>query len=256
MVSTQNDLQLTLFAEDTRDRASRSQPPGSNSEKKTRVTSGRKCVESFEKHAPVGSFARMFADTFDLASTPLPHNWKMTASPSGRLLFQLALSVPRIDATGSGLWQTPVADDSIARSRGKWNGRGEPKLSAQVKLWPTPSASLPNDGEAPNTWLERRERVREKHNNGNGMGMPLAIAAKVWPTPAARDYRSPNKLSYAERGGGKKGEQLPNAVGGQLNPSWVEALMGYASDWTSLSDGPTEAGKQDCPALPLASPIE
>lgn len=33
-----------------------------------------------------------------------------------------------------------------------------------------------------------------------------------WPTPAARDYRFANAKTYAERGGGKKGEQLNNAV--------------------------------------------
>ena len=40
---------------------------------------------------------------------------------------------------GSPLWQTPVADDAINRTNGKINSRGEPKLSAQVKMWPTPT---------------------------------------------------------------------------------------------------------------------
>ncbi len=33
-----------------------------------------------------------------------------------------------------------------------------------------------------------------------------------WPTPAERDYRYPNRLPYQDRGGGSKGEQLPNLV--------------------------------------------
>src|SRR6478609_6494044 len=37
-------------------------------------------------------------------------------------------------------WQTPVADDAVNWENGKINSRGEPKLSAQVKLWPTPRA--------------------------------------------------------------------------------------------------------------------
>jgi hypothetical protein len=52
------------------------------------------------------------------------------------------------------MWQTPVADDHVDRMDGKFNSRGEPKLSAQVKnssnrrpvhggtttqsMWPTP----------------------------------------------------------------------------------------------------------------------
>jgi len=38
------------------------------------------------------------------------------------------------------LWPTPVADDAVERAKGKWNSRGEPKLSAAVKFWPTPTA--------------------------------------------------------------------------------------------------------------------
>ena len=57
-------------------------------------------------------------------------------------------------------------------------------------LWPTPDASVAQDGEKPETWLARRERVKLTANNGNGMGMPLTIAAQLWPTPSARDWKS------------------------------------------------------------------
>jgi hypothetical protein len=33
-----------------------------------------------------------------------------------------------------------------------------------------------------------------------------------WAAPNTRDYRSPNQRTYEARGGGKKGEQLPNQV--------------------------------------------
>lgn len=52
-------------------------------------------------------------------------------------------------------------------------------------LFPTPDASVANDGEGPDTWLARRERVRAKGINGNGMGMPLTIAVQLLPTPDA-----------------------------------------------------------------------
>ena len=50
----------------------------------------------------------------------------------------LSTWVPHIRGTEFGLWQTPVADDAVNRKIGKWNSRGEPKLSAQV-LFPTPT---------------------------------------------------------------------------------------------------------------------
>ncbi len=67
------------------------------------------------------------------SSVTLPR-WGMTRSG---LLFQHPTLERPINANVSGLWQTPVADDSCNRATGKWNSRGEPKLSAQV-LCPTP----------------------------------------------------------------------------------------------------------------------
>jgi hypothetical protein len=68
---------------------------------------------------------------------------------------------------------TPVSDDAVERAKGKINSRGEPKLSAQVKQWPTPTSTL------------------------------------------------------ASEGGRDGGENLRTAVGGNLNPLWVEWLMGW-----------------------------
>jgi hypothetical protein len=36
--------------------------------------------------------------------------WKESATPAGRLLFQLAVSMPDTDETESGLWPTPRAN--------------------------------------------------------------------------------------------------------------------------------------------------
>ena len=65
-----------------------------------------------------------------------------------------------------------------------------------------------------------------------GAGLATALA-KLLPTLAARDYRSPNAKSYSERGGGKKSEQLPNAIRGPLNPDWCEWFMGFPIGWTA-----------------------
>jgi len=46
------------------------------------------------------------------------------------------------------------------------------------------------DWEEPETWLARREKLKEKHHNGNGVGTPLAMAAKMWPTPTTMDAHS------------------------------------------------------------------
>ncbi|WP_244420669.1 hypothetical protein [Mesorhizobium japonicum] len=59
--------------------------------------------------------------------------------------------------------------------------------ASSCSAWPTPDAFVSNDGELPATWLSRQALEKSKGKNGNGMGLPLAMAAKLWPTPAALD---------------------------------------------------------------------
>jgi len=84
----------------------------------------------------------------------------------------------------------------------------------------------------------------------------------LWPTPTCRDYKGANSESGLMRSDGKMcTDQLPNAVkfwltprkfmykdsiidrnksnlgekvGGQLNPDWVECLMGFPVGWTDI----------------------
>lgn len=80
-------------------------------------------------------------------------------------LYQRVMWAPATSATGGGA--LPISPD------------GKPYL-------PTPNAMVSQDGERPETWLARRERVKLTANNGNGMGMPLTIAAQLLPTPVAQ----------------------------------------------------------------------
>lgn len=50
-------------------------------------------------------------------------------------------------------------------------------LPTAAQDWPSPSANLFQDGEDPQTWMIRREELKAKKMNGNGAGLPLAIAA-------------------------------------------------------------------------------
>lgn len=86
-------------------------------------------------------------------------------------------------------------------------------------LWPTPDAGV------------------------YGAGTTLAVAVRLWPSPMARDFRYPGK-SRLERTGGRQGEVLPQAVGGPLNPTWVEWLMGFPLGWTELKDSATPSSRK------------
>ena len=97
-----------------------------------------------------------------------------------------------------------------------------------AKMWPTPRAE---DGESTGMSAARLA-TREPDN------LPSAVRLYpgFWPTVAARDYRAPNDPNGASRLSRPptSGEQLPNAVGGVLNPTWTEKLMGYPPGWTEL----------------------
>ena len=86
-------------------------------------------------------------------------------------------------------------------------------------LWPTPRA---NDG-------EKRGEI------ANDIRSVLPAAAKHWPTPTSRDWRS-GKASQATMD--RNARPLSEVVGGTLNPTWVEWLMGFPLGWTDC--GPSE----------------
>lgn len=117
--------------------------------------------------------------------------------------------------------------------------------------WPTAAAMMPSDSEDPREWLARAEVLKAKHNNGNGAGMPLAVAVKLAQWPTARS-RSATWATITGDAVAKASERFPNletviaqteaesAIGLALNPAWVESLMGFPAGWTSpLTDGPS-----------------
>jgi hypothetical protein len=64
-------------------------------------------------------------------------------------------------------------------------------------------------------------------------------AVKFWGTPTANDAK--NTLSKSQRGRNTLTAHIIEAgdveKGGQLNPDWVEALMGYPLGWTDIRKG-------------------
>lgn len=150
--------------------------------------------------------------------------WPRWGSMRNEECFQRQALVLHTSESASGLWQTPVADDACNRAAGKWNSRGEPKLSAQV-LWATPSAT---DGTRGGTITE------------NMTGVSLAQMVKTpmrWPTPTA--VTDTGGAALCKWGGSGARAQLrkmvtPQELNGALNPTWVEWLMGWPLGWTDL----------------------
>ena len=145
---------------------------------------------------------------YDLDSS----SWKIHLSLFPEDLQWSSVTLPKWGMTRSGaVYQHPMLERPIS---GIVSG-----------LWPAPrscSAIAPTITPE-SAWQENRFPNLE-----------TVVGRRLWPTPVRRDYRGAGKRSRMERTGSKSGECLPQVVGGILNPTWVEKLMGWPDDWTSL----------------------
>ena len=100
-----------------------------------------------------------------------------------------------------------------------------PTSGTESGSWPTPRASEANGGDYQ---YDRGDHSKPRDT--------LKGMVKRFPSPAARDWKS---------GAGRKENghvpQLPEVLGGQLNPDWVEWLMGWPIGWTACE--PLEMGR-------------
>ena len=68
-------------------------------------------------------------------------------------------------------------------------------------------------------------------SHGGGMGRSLRTDVRMFPTASANDWKGSSKA------GQRRGQLTDPAMGvippsGQLNPTWVEWLMGFPIGWT------------------------
>ena len=145
------------------------------------------------------------------------------------------------------MYPTPTAQDhsrnTVPPSIGKTRGMD---LSMRVvadeikkQMYPTPTVGCEEGGEQ----SERVERtksgafiLRKKNKPNNTFGAKLSDAMlyleknKMLPTPTVNDSKNNAGPSQYKR----KGTNLNVAVGGKLNPAFVEFLMGFPMDWTKV----------------------
>lgn len=174
---------------------------------------------------------------------------KAVATPSGRLLFRLAVSADRTNASELASWPTPttpsggqsVPPGTTVTGRRPDGSKATVTLemAAQFAAWPTPQEG---DG---------RRGAAESHMDGRRSNLRDFATLAGWATPSWRDFRTPNLASFAERGGGQKGEQLSNQVihsgpaligssaeiasGARLNPALARSLMRVPPEWCACA---------------------
>jgi hypothetical protein len=175
--------------------------------------------------------------------------WPRAGMTRSGTAYPLPPLAPLTDVTGSGLWPTPRAYSSgegvstpglttlDIRVRGLYQDRPQGQ-----RYWPTPCTT------------DAKNVPYQKGKDGKRYPMLLGAVApeRMWPTPKARDFRSPGtpeRLQQAQAES-SRGQPLTEMVGGQLNPTWVEWLQGYPLEWTALEGWATRSSRK----LPNGSP--
>jgi len=191
----------------------------------------------------------MLLGTSAWASTVCYLTWKGKVTPQGRLLFQLVPRTCRTAVTGAGLWPTAttspgrpcegnvrilrkkafVGQISEAEAAQMLNGKSPMQAQGKIPaLWPTPrtcSAMASNITES---------RAKDKFPN-----LEREVARTMWPTPSATMSKGSSPASLTRKDGRSRiNDRLDHAVmaqdNGALNPQWVEWMMDFPPDWTSL----------------------
>lgn len=146
--------------------------------------------------------------------------WKVSALPSGVLIYRLRASAARTSDPGITGWPTPTTPSGgqTVPPGTSVTGRKPDGSKVQVTLemvarfagWATPTAGCGGGEYAdPEKAFRRLMDTRRSYEIEDQV---QAIRLSGWATPANRDYRTPNLASYADRGGGPRGEQLNNQV--------------------------------------------
>ena len=151
------------------------------------------------------------------------------------------------------LWATPQTHDTagartpeqIHRHRQR-TGAGAKNLHEQAPLWEQAQdlAASPGAGSTsdPLLWqTPQTDSFRCSRGGDRAQEPGLDHQARLFPTPASRDHRTPNSSSYQERKNNTKGEQLQNFIEHQWSlfppaspqPQAPPTLAGQPSSATS-----------------------
>ena len=185
-----------------------------------------------------GWFARLVAGRWvtpqqsmfaDLGWEPYSETWPRSGMTRNGSAYRRPPLVRRIDAIECSLWPTPRSSMQVEIINGRAMRNGKDyglSLPAAVKLWPTPSARDWRSGKASEVTHAKNSR-------------PLNEVVRLWSTPTATRRGANRDPTKKRPGGGCR--TLANdlaAVGdrGELNPTWVEWLMGFPPGWTDLED--------------------
>lgn len=149
--------------------------------------------------------------------------WPRSGRMRNGIAYRRAPLVPLTSAIASGsLLPTPRAEGRDSMGSGK---HSKDSLIIQSRTWPTPRRAM--------TGAAISERLNDKNR----------------PTPTTSMFKGSSPAVLTRKSGAdRSNDRLDHAVmasdGGQLNPTWVEWLMGFPIGWTVLRDWATRSSRK------------
>jgi hypothetical protein len=113
-------------------------------------------------------------------------------------------------------------------------GQGDGEFGKAIRQWPTPN---------------QRDWKDTGATQGNRKSPNLGTMVHQWATPTKADAQGGPGRSDKRTGG----DNLRTQAGGQLNPTWVEWLMGWPLGWTDCAASATARFRQWCASHGISS---
>jgi hypothetical protein len=218
---------------------------------------GQRCLEQFERFNHVGSWAKMFAGflvgTGEWYSTRCRLTWKIVGTKSSRLYFQLVPKMLPTEGTEFGLWPTVTsvqrdhperveklkatgATTMMSRKAGENRPNSVLDMAMFTGLLKTPTKM---DGEVTSG------KKNPKSGNSGTLAQelmsgypPTMEKLGLLPTPTAQVVKHGHSEKYWDNRIGKRQMDIAmwnaqaNGKTSQLNPLFVEEMMGFPENWT------------------------
>jgi len=186
-------------------RANHSAPPGSKEARSMTAISGRKCCELLRSCNQLGSLEKTLLESSEWNSTIVSLAWRISGTPAGRSIFQLAAWEPSTDVQGCLLFPTLQTTDAHGYQR-------DPKTEKKRLTIPGIIALIPTLGSVPRGAHKMREIVG-KRCISKTTGEKWSLCLEEWIYLSGKDaIKTPLKLQ----------------------PAFAEWMMGFPIGYTDL----------------------
>ena len=201
--------------------------------------SGEKWRGSFVKYDPDTSLWRTHQCSLLGDLELFSENWPQWGLMRDGECWEQQTLAQTIRGTESGLSPNGVDSFHTPNTTGLDGGSNSRKaLRKREEMWPTPVHS------------EARQGLQIRREGKKGTQTSLSTAVLTWPTPRTKgmcggsgSWDLLNKNTTIE-----EARLMGAGNGGQLNPTWVEWLMGWPLGWTDLK--PLVMDKSPCVPQP------